>query len=293
MKICCDNKIVACIVVLALIVLYGCEKKIELDVPLKDVRLIVDGLITDQDTAYYVKLSRTSKYNFTFDSAKVEWESGARVIIADNAGNKDTLDEIASGIYRSDPLRIKGLAGRFYNIDIVTKAGAHFQSEPEGMIQVPPIEAIYFDRNSDDRPAFTSRAYRYTVYLDWHDPAAVANYYLHDISYYWGNSWHDEIGYSSIFTDKFFNGQHMKGWEATSGYGESLFYIRINRYSLSKKAYLFWNLANDQTENSDDGSSNTSVPLIGNVYNADNPDEYALGYFLVSAKSSAAVYINR
>jgi hypothetical protein len=67
----------------------------------------------------------------------------------------------------------------------------------------------------------------------------------------------------------------------------------MNRYSLTQKAYNFWNLVHEQTQLVSDGIANSSVPLIGNVYNANNPDDYALGYFQVSAYTQASVTINR
>jgi hypothetical protein len=38
--------------------------------------------------------------------------------------------------------------------------------------------------------------------------------------------------------------------------------------------------------------TNAAIPLFGNVYNANSPDEYALGYFQVSAYVSKTVFIN-
>ena len=53
------------------------------------------------------------------------------------------------------------------------------------------------------------------------------------------------------------------------------------------------NLLDQQLYPPDDGVVSSSVPLIGNVYNIENPDDYALGYFQVSGKDVAQVYINR
>ena len=77
------------------------------------------------------------------------------------------------------------------------------------------------------------------------------------------------------------------------GYGGINWLFRLNQYSLTEKTYNFWNLVHEQTNLSGDGYSNAAVPLIGNIYNSDNPKDYALGYFQVSAKTTAKIYINR
>jgi len=51
-------------------------------------------------------------------------------------------------------------------------------------------------------------------------------------------------------------------------------------------------LLQEQTQ-PDDITVNSNVPLIGNVYNVNNPDDYALGYFQVSAITSKTIYIGQ
>jgi hypothetical protein len=84
----------------------------------------------------------------------------------------------------------------------------------------------------------------------------------------------------------------LKKENITESYGGKNWKFKLSQYSLTKKAYDFWNLVHEQTQ-SGDNYSNSSVPLIGNVYNVDNPDDYALGYFQVSALATKEIYIDR
>jgi hypothetical protein len=80
---------------------------------------------------------------------------------------------------------------------------------------------------------------------------------------------------------------------AVSEYDGVYFYVKVNLYSLSKSNYDFWNLLYQQAYPNNDEDVNASVPLVGNIFNVNNPDDYAIGYFQVSATSSKQIYINR
>lgn len=269
--------------------LSSCVDVINLDLPEKDKRLVIEGLVTNQDTSYTVKLTRTAKYSFTYNDA-VEKEDGALVMITDDVGNIDTLSETDMAIYQTNPAHFKGMVGRTYKLDIYTKAGKHYTSTPEKMVSVPKIDSIYYERDLTDRP-YSNSSYKNTIYINWQDQPDVPNYYLHHWSYFWNGKWHDESQWNKVFNDNLIDGQYLKKYIANvewDGYG---FYVRITRYSLTKQAYEFWNLLKQQVNPEDDGVVTTSAPLIGNVFNAENPDDFALGYFQVSAVSVAQVYV--
>jgi len=278
-----------CISILSTL-LFSCVDVINLDLPEKDKRLVIEGLITDWDTVYTIRLTKTTKYNYKINNA-TETENGATVVISDNAGKSDTLLETQSGIYRTNPNHIRGTIGLSYKLDIYTLSGKHYISIPEVLTEAPKIDSLYFEKDYKDK--YSDYAFKNYVYLDWKDPAGIPNYYLHHMSYYWGNTWHTENEWSSIATDNTFDGKYLKKYLISSEYDGYNFFIRVTRYSLSKKAFEFWDLLNQQLYPRDDGIVNSNVPLLGNVYNADNPDDFTLGYFQVSGKTVSQVYVDR
>ena len=271
----------------------ACRKVIQLDLPLRDPCLVVNGLFTNDSTSYIVTLSRTTKYDFTYNPTSQDFEGGAVVVVSDNVGNIDTLKEISTGTYKTDSTKIEGIIGRGYKIDIYTQEGQHFKSNFEVMHAVPKIDSIYFVRDQNDRSTDNSAYYKFMVYVDWHDPAEMSNYYLWNVSYFWSNQWHNNILWNWVFNDKYINGNFVKKDLVQSDYGGYNWTFKLSQYSLSENAYNFWNLVHEQTQLSGDGIANSTQPLFGNVFNADNPNDYALGYFQVSAKTTATVYITK
>ena len=88
--------------------------------------LVVDGLITDANSSFSVRLSRTVPSQ---DSNPV-MESGALVSIIDDTGTTSYLLNTGNGIYKTDSLQFKGSPGRTYILHIKTGDGEEYESEP-------------------------------------------------------------------------------------------------------------------------------------------------------------------
>jgi len=279
------------IILIFITVCLSCTKNIDLDLPLKNPRLVVKGIITNEFGSCQVVLSKTMKYNFTYEYTGINYERGAFVVISDDSNNSDTLVERLPGKYFSHADKYRGQVGRTYKIDIITKDGTHYQSVPEKMTSVPKIDSIYFTRDTKDRYKENPNSYKYKIYITWQDPKDTVNYYMRGNSYYWNNTWKDSIAWISVFNDYSFNGKYIRSL-VESAYGQKYFYIKVNLYSLSKSNYDFWNLLFQQTYSSSDDDANAMVPLAGNIFNVNDPKDYAIGYFQVSATSSKQVYID-
>ena len=276
-----------------IIVISACEKIETLDLPETDNRLVVESIISTEDLSYTVKLTRTQKYSFTYDTASIKHEKGAKVVISDNTGIVDTLKEISTGIFQTHKGIIKGEVGRNYNIDIISSDGKHYKSDPEKMLAAPKIDSIYFDRDYSDKYKYNQNAYRYNVYIDWHDPKDEKNYYMFVISYFWNGIWQQQYQWNWIMNDYQTDGHFYKKVKVVSDYGQKYFSVKINLYALQKNNYDYWRILYDQKWTSFDGYVNNTVPLIGNIYNTNDPNDYAIGYFQVSGTSVAMIYIGR
>lgn len=86
-----------------------------IDLKLKDAgkQYVVEGNITDQPGPYTVTISQTGAFT---SSTSFEGVAGAQVIIWDNAGDSETLQEVQPGIYESEHLT--GQTGRTYSLRI-------------------------------------------------------------------------------------------------------------------------------------------------------------------------------
>ncbi len=272
------------ITIILLFFVIGCTKVIQLDLPLENPRLVVHGLITNDTTLLVAPssfvLSRSSQY--IYKDTTPDYETGAKVILTDNIGNIDTLPEVMNGRYDINYNIIKGVIGRGYKVDIYTKEGQHYKSDFEVMAAVPPIDTIY---SAYSPYPGNSTLKNYTIYADWQDPPNIANYYLWTAAYNYYGATHPNQNWFSVFNDKYINGEYIKNDIVNKGWtGDLGFNFILYVYSLSENAFNFWNLLQEQTIPAQYNSTvNSNVPLIGNVYNANNPNDYALGYFQVSA----------
>lgn len=105
--------------------------------------LVVSGLITDQKGPYLVKLSKAIPVSADAQIGEPAFESGATVIIQDDTGNKEALEEKLSGHYYTNS--IQGVVGRSYYITISTKDGSVYQSAPEKMLPVGNIKNLNYE----------------------------------------------------------------------------------------------------------------------------------------------------
>ena len=103
--------------------------------------LVVDGLITDSNNSYAVKLSRT----FQDQNTGPVMITDATVYVNENSSY---LKNNGNGIYKTDSLEFKGVPGRTYVLHI-QDGGADHDSEPCLMESVPEIDSIYFEKDEE------------------------------------------------------------------------------------------------------------------------------------------------
>lgn len=95
--------------------LTSCTKVIKVDLNSANPNIVVDAQISDQAGPYTVNLTKT--VNFSDDNI-FPAVSGAIVILSDNAGNSEMLNETSLGNYTT--VNLKGTAGRTYSLSINT-----------------------------------------------------------------------------------------------------------------------------------------------------------------------------
>jgi len=69
--------------------------------------------------------------------------------------------------------------------------------------------------------------------------------------------------------------------------------VEIRQSSISREAYRYFKLFEDQTENTGGLADTPPAPLVGNVRNLDDERENVAGYFVVSAVSSIRYWLDR
>lgn len=150
--------------------LIGCDEVIILDIDQAQSKVVIDGLITTDDTTHYVKLSRTKYF---YNEGSTERITSAVVEVVDNLGNVYSFthnpknDKGLKGYYLSDNT-FAGVAGRIYTLTVQIE-GVSYIGQDE-LMPVTTIDSLTWEFDSD--------AYEY--YLEEIDEAlqAIVNAHL-------------------------------------------------------------------------------------------------------------------
>jgi len=280
--------------------------------------LVVDALLTNENRAYYVKLSRTKEVQ----NEQTEMVSGASVSIRNNDGNNILLQEISTGIYITDSLTFKGETGNSYTLNIKTREGTEYESESCLMYPVQQIDTIYYSKDQeiinngsetndgirifvDSRSGEGSKYFRwaYTEWWKFSIPYPKQYDYINknDIPPValvkrtcWNSNSSDEILIQSTESRLIDRIEKEPVLFIASGKSDRLliqYCIQVRQLSLSKSEFEFWDQMNQIHETGGDIFEKQPFSIISNIHNINNPDEPVLGYFQVSAVDQKKIYI--
>jgi hypothetical protein len=285
--------------------------------------LVVEGLITDANTSYTVKLSRT----FQVQNSMPSLVSDAIVFITNDAGGNSNLINRGNGIYKTDSTQFNGIPGRTYVLHIRTSDGVEYESDACLMQSVPDIDSIYFAKDDqvinnetqtqdgisvylDSKEGDNNQYYRWEYEETWKfkvpspkkfnyiktaDPENPIFMPVTDVKEFcWKNSQSGEILIRSIS-----EGQPKKISKQpvifiATGESDRLllqYSILVKQYSVSKNEYDFWNNLKQINEIGGDIFAKQPYTILSNIKNINNPKERVLGYFQVSAVSQQRKYI--
>lgn len=152
----------------------SCIDRINIEVPDSySSQLVVDGEITDEPGPYTVHLSRSARVEkfFLQFSKGVE---GAKITIADDVGNSETLNEKEAGTYETKANGIRGVVGRTYSIKIETTDGKVYESIPDKMKPVGDVDSLYYEFESY-LPLNDQEQYGFRFYIDAKGLPNIAN----------------------------------------------------------------------------------------------------------------------
>jgi hypothetical protein len=279
--------------------------------------LVIDGLVTDANTSYTVKLSRT----FQDQSSDHLLVADGAVFITDDKGNSSFLHNRGGGIYKTDSIEFRGVAGRTYVLHIQT-GGDVYESAPCLLRPVPDIDSIYFAKDQHLVSNGTQSQEGVTIYLDSKE-GDNNSYYRWDFDETWKYIIPIPKRYDYINANTFVPVTQIKRycWKSRKSnevlirpvypgqsvriMKEPIFFIAtgesdrlmleysilVRQYSISKNEYDFWDNLNKVNETGSDIFASQPYPVISNIHNINNQKEKVLGYFRVSAVKEKRIFI--
>jgi hypothetical protein len=306
------------IIIFVLLLSVSCVQRIEPPIRQSAPVLVVEGTLTTDSTPYTIKLSYTGK--FTNASVRIDsnqnFINDATVVIKDDAGDSAFCNFISNGTYQSSDPNFVGIVGRTYTLEIYLSNGKTYVSTPEKIQPVPAIDSVtvVYDSSyiTDVRPT------QLIISSNVHDPPGVQNYYRWTAYGYtprksWGGPC--TIGAPpctdpymctcfafcvqylgdnqiNVLSDQLINGREIiQPVFYSPVYWQGKHFIEVKQYSLNQDIYLFWQQYLQQTNRTGSILDPLPASLIGNIHNAADSNDIALGYFQTSAVVTKKVTI--
>ena len=145
----------------------SCTKEIELNLNTANTQIVIDAAITNEPGPYTVKITKTINFSEPNTFPPV---SGATVIITDNTGIVDSLQETVAGTYQTSV--ITGVPGRTYNLKVIAEGKDYYATST--MPQAVNIDSLSFELFTNKG---NSGGKEYLTYPVFTDPAGITNSY--------------------------------------------------------------------------------------------------------------------
>lgn len=271
--------------------------------------LVVEGLITNENTSYSVKLSRSVQDQDTVPEAI----SDATIYISDENSKNFYLKNCGNGHYKTDSVEFRGVIGKTYILHVQTSDGNIYESEPYTMEAVSDIDNIYYARDQEIGNSGTVMNEGLRIFLD--SRGGINKYYRWEYE----ETWKFKVPYpkkydyvnETLFVPvadvkeycyKMRKSQEIIIYSSFAGKSERVegqnvsfidpkksdrlllqYSILMKQYSVSEKEYDFWYNMKQINEKGGSIYSLQPFPVISNIHNINDPEERVLGYFQVSA----------
>lgn len=239
-----------------LLTVSSCEKEIDVDLRSVTPRIQIEGIVK-QDQLARVRVSQTLDFN---DNSGYPFLKGAIVVISDDAGNRETLQQDASGWYVAED--IEGVIGRTYNLSVTYE-----EKEYTSVSKMPPLVKL------DSLTMYRAPIMDFAIpMIHYTDPKGAANQYYRALVYINGKQLADMK--EQVFSCEFTDGSPMHEPLATFTHDDDNDPVNkgdeilIEFQCIDKGAYTFF----DTLRKIDDSKTNPISNITGG----------ALGYFCVS-----------
>ena len=286
--------------------------------------LVVEGLITNENSSYKIKLSRTTGQANSI-SEKV---ADADVYIIDGSGVKTHLQNSGGGYYKTDSTLFKGVVGQNYTLQILTGDGKEYKSGQSTMLPVADIDKVYYEKgeeisgiNGKISPGLkiflnsantvgNNQYFRWTFEEVWKFKIPCPQRYICKMvldketyifeqidsvrEYCWKRNLSEDLITNSILSGgaNFISGQEIQFIDPVlSDRLTQEYSILVKQYSVSQEEFDFWNNLKKAGEAGGDIFALQPFTVMSNIHNVNNNNERVLGYFEVSGVSQKRIFI--
>lgn len=284
-------------------------------------KLVIEGSITTDEGMQQIVVSRSSS------AAEPEFipVSNCDVYVEDSNGHQFVFHEGTAGYYNGTVPDYYMVIGNSYRLHVKTPDGDEYVSKYEELLPCPDVDSVYAELTSVPTTDPNVDEDGLQFYIDFEADSNYGSYYRFGLvetyeyhADYPLDKWLDDDGYhdlanpdysnmvcyktdtiSSIFalsTQGFTENRysHYK-LHFVNDHSQRLLYkysLLVTQYSMTKSAYEFWDNIRKNNQESVDLFGRQPANVQGNIYNAQDTTEYALGYFGVSAVRTKRIMVD-
>lgn len=291
------------------IILAGCITNFVPDVYEDRELIVVEGLVTDQPGVNTIKISKSLPLGKKANAKPVK---KCTVSLTDDLGITTYLTETDDGVYETDPASFRGEVGRVYILNIKTNDASFknytYTSLPMEMKPVPGIDTLYYEKLLlAERTIFAQKQEGVQVYLETHDPTSECKFYRWDYTETWefrlpfpvtnrvcwlsSNSSKIQIKNTSVLSEDRIEKFPLIFIDNNTDRLKARYSILVDQYSLNEDEFGYWEKMQNISQNVGGLYDVTPGAVPSNIFCVEDPNEEALGYFSVSAKSSRRLFI--
>ena len=296
--------------------LSACVEPVALPIRQTERRLVVDGLITDEAPPYLIKLTYSGNLTSSLLIPEELAINGAKVVVADDVGKSVQLeqDPLNAAYYWVRDPSFRGQPGRSYTLFITLPDGSRYQSLPERLAPVAPLEHLTAQYRTQS--STLGQPDVYLIGVDTQDPPTPGNFYRWEsVSYLprWTkydplhppisnglpsvcfcSCWVPYFGpLTDVVSDALLNGNRISNRIVFSSpiYAVGNQYVQVRQFSLSQAAYQYWTSFEQQRTRTGSLFDPQPASIEGNVRAVEDTTKLALGYFGASAVSQQRLTI--
>jgi hypothetical protein len=255
-----------------IILLTSCENVIEIDLDYMKPKLVIEGVINDNDKQCIIKLSKTADY---FNQETNPTVSDAVITLNDNAGTIVNFNEIEPGIYMEESVRAKSNTN--YTLKILSEGDEYVANAtiPQ-KVDIDSLTCLY---NSE------SILYEvgYVVSCHFSDPEEFRNFYR--LKTYNISDRTKAKNSKDLYNDDLFNGNHVKLPWSYDVY-QQFDTVVVELYTLDMQTYDYYKTLFPISGGAEMMSMTTPANPNTNISNG------ALGYFGAYTISSDTIIIS-
>jgi hypothetical protein len=136
----------------------------------------IEGILTTLPKAHQVRVSRADKFGPEFVGLN-RGVALAKVLIKDDLGRVEILEEQGSGIYLTSET-FQAEIGRTYNLEVILREGQRYVSLPETVVPVPALDSVTFQSVRKPSLERLTDEIGVQVLAHFQDPGDERNFYF-------------------------------------------------------------------------------------------------------------------